>query len=148
MPPAWVAGYVGLPFKAHGRDRNGLDCWGLVRLVLLEVFSVDVPCFVTQYSSVKDFNEIERIIEKEKQSWISIPRGEERLGDVIVIRNEGKDSHVGLVLGNNEMLHTEIGIDSVPKNYLETDVKFRITGFYRHARIDPSRKDNSGSDPQ
>ena len=28
--------YVGLPWRIGGRDRRGLDCFGLVRLVLAE----------------------------------------------------------------------------------------------------------------
>lgn len=31
-PPDWVAPYIGLPWKMLGRSREGLDCYGLVRL--------------------------------------------------------------------------------------------------------------------
>jgi cell wall-associated NlpC family hydrolase len=29
MIPAWAADYVGIPFREHGRSRDGADCWGL-----------------------------------------------------------------------------------------------------------------------
>ena len=41
--PCWVDGYIGIPFVLGGRERTGLDCWGLVRLVLREQFQVEVP---------------------------------------------------------------------------------------------------------
>ena len=41
--PAWTADYVGLPFKEGGRDRQGLDCYGLLRLVINERFAGTVP---------------------------------------------------------------------------------------------------------
>jgi cell wall-associated NlpC family hydrolase len=31
--PDWAANYIGLPFREHGRDHNGTDCWGLVTLI-------------------------------------------------------------------------------------------------------------------
>ena len=38
--PDWVSAYVGLPFKEGGRHRDGLDCYGLLRLVINERFAV------------------------------------------------------------------------------------------------------------
>jgi cell wall-associated NlpC family hydrolase len=43
MIPNWAAQYVGLPFRDKGRARTGLDCYGLVVLVLREQFGVEVP---------------------------------------------------------------------------------------------------------
>ena len=41
--PDWVSAYVGLPFKEGGRNRDGLDCYGLLRLVINERFAGAVP---------------------------------------------------------------------------------------------------------
>ena len=34
--------YIGLPFKHHGRDRDGLDCWGLPMLYYREMLGVEL----------------------------------------------------------------------------------------------------------
>lgn len=39
----WTDDYVGLPYLDFGRDRNGLDCWGLYMLIIKEQFGIDVP---------------------------------------------------------------------------------------------------------
>jgi len=59
--PAWIADYVGLPFKAHGRERNGVDCWGLVRLVLAERFRLALPSYAGGYAGVEDAEDIGRL---------------------------------------------------------------------------------------
>ena len=41
--PDWVSAYVGLPFKEGGRNRYGLDCYGLLRLVINERFGLMTP---------------------------------------------------------------------------------------------------------
>ena len=34
--------YLGLPFKHHGRDESGIDCWGLPMLYYKEVLDVEL----------------------------------------------------------------------------------------------------------
>jgi cell wall-associated NlpC family hydrolase len=41
--PGWVADNIGLPFVEAGRDRSGVDCWGLARLVWCEQGGCVVP---------------------------------------------------------------------------------------------------------
>src|SRR5512144_1011435 len=54
QPPAWVAEYVGIPFVDLGRDRQGCDCWGLVRLILAGQAGLALPSLATGYGSEAD----------------------------------------------------------------------------------------------
>lgn len=45
--PEWPDAYVGIPWAWRGRDRAGIDCYGLVRLVYAERLGVALP--VEQY---------------------------------------------------------------------------------------------------
>jgi len=130
--PIWVGHYIGLPFKGHGRDRKGVDCWGLVRLVMAEQFGISLPSYATQYESTAREDQLAPLIEEERKWWIPLEAGEERLGDVVVLRMRGQPIHVGLVIEAGRMLHAEAGIGSVLDSYKSARWSLRVTGFYRY----------------
>lgn len=134
MPvPIWAGRYIGLPFHDHGRDRSGLDCWGLVRLVLAEQFGFALPSLVHEYERTTQVEKISALILRESRAeWKLVISGTEQCGDVAVLRVRGAPMHVGLVLGDRQMLHIERGIDSVIEKYSAPRWADRVAGFYRY----------------
>jgi len=132
MMPDWVADYVGLPFRAHGRDRGGVDCWGLVRLVLAERFGLALPSYVGGYAGVEDAEDIGRLIRGEMGPWREIPAGGERAGDVVLMRLMNQPMHIGVVVAPGWMLHIEEGIDACLDRYDGARWRRRVLGIYRH----------------
>lgn len=133
MPvPLWAAHYIGLPFRDHGRDRQGLDCWGLVRLVMAEQFGIALPSFAGEYSRTTEVPRISALIERECAKWQEVPPGDDKCGDVVIMRVRGRPLHVGIVIGDQQMLHIELGINSVIERYAGPRWKERLFGFYRY----------------
>jgi cell wall-associated NlpC family hydrolase len=133
MPvPLWAGRYIGLPFSEHGRDRSGLDCWGLARLVMAEQLGRALPSFVYEYASTSESESIAALIARECVLWDSVAAGDERMGDVVVLRLLGHPMHVGIVLGDRQMLHIEQGIDSAIESYAGARWAHRVFGFFRY----------------
>ncbi len=130
--PIWLGHYIGLPFKEHGREKDGLDCWGLVRLVLAEQFGFHVPSYSGEYSRTSDSIAISHLIRRESADWRAVERGDENLGDVIVMRMRGQPMHVGLVAGDGQMLHVERGVNSALERYTGARWASRIEAVYRY----------------
>ncbi len=131
--PIWAGHYIGLPFKGHGRDRSGVDCWGLVRLMLAEQFSIALPSFSADYNRTTDIGRISDVFKRETTlTWRRIANGHERIGDIVVFRLHGEPMHVGLVLGDDRMLHVERDINSAIEPYQAPRWKDRIYGFFRY----------------
>ncbi len=137
MPiPFWTGHYIGLSFAEHGREASsGLDCWGLVRLVLAEQFAIALPSYSAHYSHTRDGEKLSSLIAAESEKWNEVEPGGEKLGDVVVLRMMGRPMHVGLVLGDGHMLHIEDGIDSAIESYTGPRWKDRIMAFFRHQEL-------------
>lgn len=144
MPvPIWAGRYIGLPFEERGRDRGGLDCWGLVRLALAEQAGLALPCLMHDYRGTADTRAIAALIRRELPFWRAVEDGREKLNDVIVLRLQGHPVHVGLVLGDGCMLHIERGIDSAIERYRGPRWQDRIFGFYRYEPFHDDTRDAS-----
>lgn len=134
MPvPIWAGHYIGMPFADKGRERSGLDCWGLVRLVMQEQFGIALPSHTGEYQRATELDKIPALIDRESRKWFPVPAGSEVLADVIVLRYRGAPMHVGMVLGDGQMLHIEQNVNSLIEKYTGSRWATKVSGFYRHA---------------
>jgi len=144
QPPAWVAGYIGIPFLDLGRDRHGCDCWGLVRLVLAEQAGLELPSLATSYRSEANAAGVGDVVEAERRSgaWQRINVGEEQPFDLVEMSGAARVAgsgwvfgplHVGVVVTSGWLLHVERGTAAVLARYREDQaIRRRVLGFWRH----------------
>jgi cell wall-associated NlpC family hydrolase len=131
--PAWAADYVGIPYRNKGRDRSGLDCWGLVRLVLAEQFGIKVPSYADRYASASEADEVTRLMGGEMGPWREIARDIACPGDLVLCRFLGEPCHVGVLAAPRLMLHVAIGVDTALVCLDSLCWARRVIGVYRHA---------------
>jgi cell wall-associated NlpC family hydrolase len=131
----WSNKYIGIPFVEHGRTADGLDCWGLVRLVYAEQLAIDLPSY-DFYENTLDKSYISGTLKDadNKPFCVSVENGQEVAFDVIVFRLMGVPMHVAIVIGDGLMLHSQMGLGTHVSNYrTDKDWNRRLVGIYRHA---------------
>lgn len=131
----WSSDYVGLPFAARGRDRAGLDCYGLVRLALAERFGVVLPSYAEAYACTAERREIASALAQATVvggPWRPIAAGREREGDVLTFSVMGAPLHVALVVRPGLMLHVSAGIESRVEGYRGGAWAPRLLSIHRH----------------
>ena len=141
--PTWVEQYIGIPFQAHGRDRTGCDCWGLLRLVLVEQFNTNIPsfngstwaCGLSPEENARQRAELEALMAENASPWRPVAAGQERAGHGILLRQMGRAMHVGLIVAPGWMLHIEQGTNSVITEYDGPLWRRKIAGFYEWAGV-------------
>lgn len=122
---------VGLPYLDKGRDRGGVDCWGLVRLAFAELRGIELPAYSESYATAADRRATAELIAGELGPWRAVARGLEQAFDAILIREGRFPRHVGLVTAPGRMLHVEQGFSSRIESYRAGAIAPRIVGFYR-----------------
>ena len=133
--PDWCAQYIGLPFVEGGRDRSGLDCYGLLRLVINERFAGSVPEYEgIAWHAGDDKNLLASLMDERVRLWLPVRIGDEHPGDGVLLRVMGRPIHVGVVVARGWMLHIEKNCDSLIERYAGgSRWERRVLGFYRHA---------------
>lgn len=136
--PKWVKEYVGIKFKDRGRDYDGVDCWGLCRLVWRNQFSLPLPDYLETYRKSMDSKNISGVINDngvESGCWNRIDKGSEMPGDGVLLRIGGFPTHVGVVISPGWMLHSIKGKDSALERYDTMNWRNKVVGFYRHEHL-------------
>lgn len=129
MIPAWASDYVGIPFRDHGRTREGLDCWGLYRLVARERFGLELADFDYVAGDRRSHDGMIR----GANDWL--PVVVPGPGDAVLFRLGGAACHIGMVLAPGMMLHARDGYAACIERFRSPLWARRLEGFYRH----PSR---------
>jgi cell wall-associated NlpC family hydrolase len=124
----WSAEFVGLPWRERGRDRTGVDCWGLLFLIYASR-GVEVQSYADDYVSVDERERVAAIATQaaSESEWLQINPGEEREFDALLFKRAGLATHVGIVVAPGKMLHIRNGgmSEIVPW-------RSRLIGIYRH----------------
>ena len=125
----WSNKYVGIPYKERGRDLNGIDCWGLLRLVYSEQFNINLPSFAAEYTEI-DTLRIQDLIAQHKEGWTQLDKPEEGCG--ILFRIVGTESHVGIAISSTHFLHAREGQLSTIESFDSHVWKNRIIGYFKY----------------
>jgi len=136
MMTSWASRYVGLPFKDFGRDFSGVDCWGLVRLVLKQEKNIDVPAYGE--TSALDLEAVARMVSREAfiEPWIAVmPHAAQPFDVAVMYRRIDRircPIHVGIMVNRWNVLHIEEKISAVMVPVDHPTITCRQPRFFRH----------------
>ena len=128
----WSTDFIGLPYVEFGRDRGGVDCWGLAKLVYAEILGIELPSYIERYTSPEERRELDALIHSvaDGETWVNTAHA--ATFDIAVFRRGHMEAHVGVVVSPGLMLHTSAGDHSRLEHYSSGRWAHRLTGIYRH----------------
>lgn len=128
----WPARYVGIPFLDGGRTAEGIDCWGMIRLVLSQECGIDVPSYGE--ISAHDLAGIAGMVARScmEEPWVPVLSASKRAFDVVVMRRHRAPMHMGILVCASKMLHVEQKTSAVIVPLDHPSVASRLNGFFRH----------------
>jgi len=122
-----VEKYIGVPFKEHGRDIKGVDCFGLILLIYKELgYKIDdyqykPDWFKGDYNLfLENYHKYAERIEKPEP------------GDAILLsKNSESPTHIGVYLGNGKFIHCLKKYGVIISRLNQEPFKSRTEGFFR-----------------
>lgn len=143
----WIERYMGIPFVDDGMTITGLNCYGLVRLVLLEQAGVEIPPY-HELTAEQMMAAAEEISSRSlAPPWHPVEIGQEKAFDIVVLRallssRDTGEGHVGVVTQPGWILHIERSIESTHVPFRDTNevrghitVKRRVVRIVRHEAL-------------
>lgn len=124
--------YVGIPWRDQGCGRDGCNCWGLVRLIYRLELGIELPAFSDRVANDADREAIAAVIAGERSRWDLVERSAAALFDVVIMRDAGVESHIGIVCGPGRLLHVPQGGASMIQRMGGVAVRSKIAGVFRY----------------
>lgn len=120
---------IGIPFVNHGRSRDGLDCYGLVKEVYKKV-GIDLPEY---YISCHDRNAICSKVTEETQGFPWQKINEPVVPCLIAIRfNSPVVNHTAVYIGGGKFIHTREKVGVCVDRISNPAWNKVIVGFYKY----------------
>lgn len=129
---------IGIPFVTGGRDKNGLDCYGLAMEVFRR-YGIKIP----EYN--EDFYNMERVSDlirgEAVKTWTRVPDGEEPpVPSLVTVRfgvPEPYINHVGVYIGGGRFIHTREKIGVNVASIHSPAWRRVIQGYYVYEGVKP-----------
>lgn len=123
-----LTSYIGLPYKSKGRDRSGVDCWGLCRLFHKEQFNNDLPAY-DAYTDAGDSRSVAQVVKDNVKNWTKVETPE--YGDILMFRIMGLPAHTAIYLGDGDFLHAFKDTNACIERLKSITWEPRLVGVYR-----------------
>ena len=129
--------WVGIPYREGGRDRSGCDCWGIVRLYLMETHGLELPSF--DGPTIPADHPYLTDIRAERLPWREIRDPEpRRVGDIGLWRRPGRELHAGVLVSASPalVLHNDSRCRGSAIQRMREVIGARPE-WWRHAALEP-----------
>lgn len=120
-----------VPFADRGRDFDGWDCYGVVYQYYKLVLNINLPLYL-DYISTTELDRLSSIIHSNQTDWIQVERPIEN--DLVLFRIGGMPVHLGVIVNEREMLHSEKKIGTFVEPISGFVWNKRLEGFYRYGK--------------
>ena len=123
-----VRDLINLPFKPHGRDREGFDCWGLAMEVNRRM-GIRLPDYA--YGEDMEVTLLHKLVSGNKDLILELDRPEPYclVGFSII---PGYETHIGTVLGDcRRFIHIRRRQRVIISRLNDIVWRRRVRGFYR-----------------
>ncbi|MFB2553332.1 NlpC/P60 family protein [Ensifer soli] len=131
---SWTDRYIGIPKVNLGRDWQGCDCYGLVRLVYAEDLRIPLPTYLGAYADADESAEVHQLLGEARTSgsWVRAERPQ--AFDIVCFRRASMDRHLGVVVDRTLMLHMPEGHSRI-EPWSEGRWSHSLEGVYRHIEM-------------
>jgi cell wall-associated NlpC family hydrolase len=130
-----VNDYIGIPFRSMGRGKDGLDCYGLVKLMWYELRGITLPDWS---ASIQDrdliTDQFENHLLEEMKEGKAIPLDEPEDWAIVYVDRKRKASHMGVFL-HGGIIHCDEHVGVVYQSLSSFEALHPKLRFYRWQRV-------------